>query len=206
MGGSSTPGVQESPLQVSQAQIASQQFSDYQKRWVPVQQYFTSRTENNLGAKQQLAEGAANTDIRGQYGAAASKLNTALTSHGIMTGSNRDIMAQNNLSNDEAGASGLSRTATDTAVQRQYQAGLSDIVGMGRGQKATSDQALSTLADQSGQQAAASAEVSEQNAAGLGAAAGTLIGTPAGYGLASLGNRQSQPAAPNYGINPPGGG
>lgn len=204
MGGSSTPGVQESPLQTTQAQIASQQFSDYQKRWVPVQQYFTSRTENNLGAKQQLAEGAANTDLRAQYGAAAGKLNTDLTSHGIMTGSNRDIMAQNSLGTDEAGASGLSRTATDAAVQRQYQAGLSDIIGMGRGQKATSDQALSTLADQSGEQAASSAEISEQNAAGRGAVAGTLAGAPLGYGVASLNNQQSQPAQPSYGINPGG--
>lgn len=202
MGGSSTPGVQESPLQQTQAQIASQQFSDYQKRWVPVQQYFTSRTENNLGAKRQLAEGAANTDLRAQYGAAAGKLNTDLTSHGIMTGSNRDILAQNSLGNDEAGASGLSRTATDAAVQRQYQAGLSDIIGMGRGQKATSDQALSTLADQSGEQAAASAEISEQNAAGRGAVAGTLAGAPLGYGVAALNNQQSQPQG--YGINPGG--
>lgn len=198
MGGSTTPGVAESPLQKAQADVASKQWQDYSKRWVPVQSYFSNRTQSNLAGKKQLAEAGVNTDLQQQYGKAGSQLNAALASRGVGAGSSKDIFANAGLSLDQAAAAGSGKSSADAAVTRQYESGLQDIVGMGRGQKASSDQALSTLADLSGKQAESSAQIAEQNAAGLGQAAGTLIGTPGGWGLGAALNQQSKPPDTNY--------
>lgn len=201
MGGSSTPGVQESPLQTAQAQVAQQQWSDYTKRWVPVQNYFSQRTQGGLGAKQQYAEGAANTNIKQSYGKADQQLNASEASRGALAGSNKDIFSTAGLSNDEGTATGAAKTAADASVQRQYEQGLSDIVGMGRGQQATSNQALSTIANLSGEQANESAQAAEQSAAGLWQGAGALGGAAEGYGLGLAGN-QNQQQPPAAGLSP----
>lgn len=194
MGGTSTPGVQETPLQQSQAKVASQQWADYQKRWVPVQNYYINRTQQNQAGRKAMAEGGLNTDVQQQYSKAGDRLTSSLESRGAGIGSSKDIFANAGLSLDKAAAQGSGRSAADIAVQRQYESGLQDIVSMGRGQKATSNQALEQIADLSGERATANAQISEQNAAGLGQAVGTVVGTPGGWGLGAAINSQSNQA------------
>lgn len=185
MSGGSTPGVTESPLQKSQVNVAQQQWQAYSQKALPAISYWRNRAESNLGAKKQFAEGGADADTQNQFGAADQKLDTDLTSHGIDLGSGKGIFAQNSLSDSKAQALGLSKTDADAAIQQQYESGLGDIVSQGRGIQSTSDQGLATVADISGEQATQAAQLSEENAAGLGEAIGTGVGIGGGYGISS---------------------
>lgn len=183
MSGGGGNQIPETPLQKAQAQVASQQWQDYQKRWLPVQQFFIQRTESNLPAKRAYLEGVGNTDVRGQFENAREGLNAALSQRGALPGSNASVFGNEKLASSKGQALGLNRTNVDDAVTRQYLGGLQDIVQMGRGQQATSDAALSDIAGMSGRSAAAQAQAAEQEAAGLGEAIGTGVGLGGGYGL-----------------------
>ena len=197
--------VPATPLETEQANIAQQQWQDYNKRWLPVMQFYRDRTEGNLPARKEFAEGRADADVQRQYGNAAMGLESSLASSGSGPGSGKYLGALTDLAGSKGTELGLSRASADDAVQRQYEAGLSDIIAMGRGQQATSDQALASLADLSGQQAAASAQVAAQNAAGLGEAIGTGLGIGGGYGLQSAMPKQAN-IDPATGLPIPAGG
>lgn len=185
MSGGDTPGVTETPAQKAKAQVAQSQWQNYSKKSLPVISYWRDRSLANLGAKNEFAEGTSNADTRGAFGNAATKLDTDATSHGIDLGSDKGIFGQAGLSDNKAAALGLSKTDADAAVRQQYESGLGDIVSVGRGGQATSDQGLATVADLSGEQAAETAQLSEENAAGLGGAIGTGLGVPGGFGISS---------------------
>ncbi len=181
MSGGGDTNVPETPLETAQANVAKAQYADYQKRWLPVQQQFIARTEGNEGAKKAASEGAANVDVQGRFGDAQQGLNTSLSNRGALPGSGKSIFGNTKFAGDKGQAAGLTRTNVDDVVDRQYMSGLQDIVSMGRGQRATSDQALSTIAGLSGQEATANAEASAQDAAGAGEAIGTGIGIGGSY-------------------------
>lgn len=192
-GGGGGNQIKETPLQKTQAAVASEQWKDYEKRWLPVQQFFIRRTEGSEPSTKGLLEGRANADIQGRYGNAETGLNASLGARGAVAGSGKSIFGNARLAGDKASSLGSTLNNVDDAVTRHYLGGLQDIVQLGRGQRATSDSALSDIAGLSGQQAAAQAQIAEQDAAGLGEAIGTGVGTAGGYGLSALLNRQ--PAA-----------
>lgn len=185
MSGGDTPGVQTTPAQKAQADVAVSKWKAYSAKSLPAINYWKSRTMANLGSKDQFAEGTGNVDARGAFGNAATKLDTDAVSHGIDLGSDKGIFGQVNLADNKAQALGLSKTDADAAVRQQYEFGLGDIVTVGQGGQASSDQGLATVADLSGEQAAQTAAVSEEDAAGLGSAIGTGLGIPGGYGIST---------------------
>lgn len=188
-GGGGSNVIPETPLQKTQAMVAAQQWSDYNKRWAPVQEFFINRTKGGQGAKQLFLEGKNNADVEGQFGNAEAGLNAALARKGALPGSGASIFAATKLAGDAGTSLGMGKVNVDDAVTRQYMGGLQDIVAMGRGQRATSNQALADVASLSGQVAAANAEAAQQDAAGLGEAIGTGVSMAGTYGLMGAMNR-----------------
>jgi hypothetical protein len=187
MSGGGNSAVPETPLQQAQAQVAQQKWADYRQRWLPVQEFYKSRAEGGLPSRFGFATGEANADAQGQFGNAYGLVNTRMSQAGDVAGSNASIFGNVGLAGEQAGAAGLAKTNATDAVTRQYLAGLGDIVAMGRGQQATSDQSLNDLAGLSGQEAAAQAQAAEQDAEIPGTAAGTGFKIGGAYDLSRQG-------------------
>lgn len=175
--------IPETPVEKAQADIAKQQYADYTKRWAPIITYYKNRTDQGLGGKKQLAAGEANTDIQGRFGQADEALSSNLKSRGIQSGSSKDVAARAKLSDSKSAALGGGLALSQDAVDQQYHNAIQNIVGIGRGERVQADQAMSTLAGLSGEQAQANAQAAAQDAAGLGEALGVGLGGAAAYGL-----------------------
>lgn len=184
--------VPETPVEKAQADVAKQQWTDYQKRWSPVITYYKNRNDQGLGNKKEMAAGEANTDIQAGFGKAGDALGAALRGRGVTTGSGKDIAARSKLNDSKSAALGGGLAVSQDAVDAQYQNAIQSIVGIGRGERVQADQALNTLAGLSGEQAGANAQAAAQDAAGLGEALGVGLGGAAAYGLAPRGAQAPQ--------------
>lgn len=199
-GGNTIP---ETPQEKAQGDIANKQYSDYQKRWSPVISFYKNRLDQGQGAQRGLLQGQGATDLQGRFGAAKTQLDTGLRSHGIETGSGKDLFANNTMSTDLASALGGNRSMANSSVDQYYTSGLQKIIGIGRGQRSSADSSLASLSGLSGSVAAENAEAAGQEASGLGQVAGLGAGAAAAYGLQPYGS-QNPPASSqpiNYGIN-----
>jgi hypothetical protein len=195
--------IPETPLQKAQADVAKSQWADYQKRWAPVITYFKNRTDSGAQAKKQLAMGEANTDIQGKFGIAEDQVGRALRGSGVESGSGRDISGTTKLADSKAAALGGSLSSALDASDAQYMNALSQIVGIGRGERVQADQSLNTLAGLSGEQATANAQAAAQEAAGTGEALGTGLGIAAGPLLRRgiMPDRTSRSSGPPTGLS-----
>jgi hypothetical protein len=208
MGGGGGGGtVPETAAQQAQAGVAAQEAQDYFQRWVPVQNYFKGRIDQLApgGAQQQQALGATNASTQADFSNAQQQVTRGLAERGVTAGSGRALMANSGLAAAKAQSLGTGLADTSNAVESEYLKGLQEFVQLGRGEKTSADSGMQFLAEASGKQAEADAQLAAQNAAGVGQAIGTGLGIGAGYGLNNYfnggsGNNNSNTQQPN---NPP---
>lgn len=174
--------IAETPQQRAMAAHAAAVFQDYKQRWLPVQQHLASQIEE-MGkpgsAARNLAAGKASTDTAMQFAQAQGKLEKGLTQAGAAPGSSRANLAITGMGEDEALAKGMGSVVSNQQIDQAYTQGLSALMGIGQGQRASVGGAMYQQAAQSGQQAQADAAASLQNRMGEA----QLLGQIGGYGI-----------------------
>lgn len=189
--------VKETPQQKALAEVAMAQMADYKQRWLPVQRKLAEsiRADGAPGSSARTqAAGRASTETAVRFGEARGGLEGALTDSGAGPNSSKFKLATAGLGDDEATSRGLGFVAADQAIDDAYLQGLGALTALGRGEKAQAMGGMQRVADMSGRQAAADAEMSAQKRAGNA----QMVGQVAGFGLSQA--MQPQPAAA------PGGG
>lgn len=181
--------VKETEAQKAFADVASKNWDDYQRRWVPVQNVFKQRVEQ-IGASKPVAIGRAATDVTGEFGKARTGLDVSNASRGINVGSGRGIFGDANLDTSQASSKSAVMGSADRSIDEQYFKGLTDVINIGRGEKASAEFGSENLANMSAERARADAQNSQLASAGIGSGIGTAVGTAGGIAL----NKMTQPS------------
>lgn len=195
-------GTKQTPQQRAQAEVAVQQLADFRQRWAPVQRQLAetiTRAGGRESTERQQARGMAATDTSAQFGDAQTKIREQTEAAG-MGGSTRQKLAVAGLGDDAAISRGMGIAGADQRIDDAYVQGLSQIMALGRGEKATAVQGMSQQARMSGQQAASDAAMALQRRAGEAQVAGQALG----MGLS--GALSPAPAAPNTFTQPDASG
>lgn len=183
MAGSGSGQVQETSQQKALATYASNKLTDYQNRWLPVQQHLASQIQamgQPGSAAQKNAEGRANTDSTIKFAGAQDQLQSNLADSGGL-GSSRSKLAIAGLGTDEAKSKGLGMTAADQQIDDAYTQSLGALTAIGQGQSAQVGNSLAQQASSSSAQATADADAALTSRMGNA----KLIGQFAGYGMQS---------------------
>lgn len=187
--------VQETPQQRALVEIGRAKMDDWRQRWLPVQKQFADRVVAD-SAPDSFARRRAATmsgvDTTAQFATAADRLDQgAAATHTL--GSARQKLAITGMGDDLATSTGLSRVATNSAVDDATLAGLGTVASLGQGQQATAISGMQRSADISARQAEADAQRSLENRMGDATLAGKIVGAGAGLW---------QGSAPSTGIVP----
>lgn len=195
MAGKGAGQTKQTPQQRAQAEVAIKQLEDFRTRWLPVQQRMAESIVEAGGREsfeRRQARGMAATDTSARFGDAQQRLREQTEAAGL-GGTARQKLAIAGMGDDAAISTGLGIAAADQRVDDAYLQGLSQIMALGRGEKAGALQGMSQMARMSGQQAAADAGMALQRRAGQAQFAGQALG----MGLSgALGNPFAS-AAPN---------
>ena len=190
--------VKETAQQKALAEVASQQMADYKKRWLPVQQRLaeTIKARGKAdSAERVVTAGKAATDSAVQFGMGKAQVADKVSDASGGLGSGRAKMAIAGTNTDEATSRGLGFVAADQEIDDAYLQGLGQLAAIGKGERAGAIQGMGNVANMSGRQARADAELSAQRRAGNA----ELIGQVAGFGFNAAMNRGSfdpQPDVP----------
>ncbi len=181
---------QETPAQKALADHATNLLQDYRQRWLPVQQHLATTIEGEgkpNSAARRLAAGKSSTDTAMQFDKAEGGLEKNLSNAGVAPGSGRSNLAVTGMGTDAAGSTGIGHLMSDQSIDDAYTQGLGALTALGRGEKATVGQSMSTQAANSSVQAAADAQSSEMNREGNAGLAGQIGGFGLQQGLKSYG-------------------
>src|SRR6188474_3086458 len=117
----------------------------------------------------------ANADTAAQFGQAQDQIRQQTEAAGL-GGTARQKMAIAGLGDDAAISSGMGLANADQRIDDAYIQGLSQVMALGRGEKAQAVQGMGQMARMSGQQAAADANMAMQRRAGEAQFAGQALG------------------------------
>lgn len=185
-------GAKQTPAQKAQAQVAVQQLQDFRQRWMPVQQRLAESIVDMGGRssfQRQQARGMATTDTATQFGDAQRQVREQSAAGG-MGGSSRQKLAIAGLGDDQAMSSGMGLGNADRNIDDAYLQGLTSVMQLGRGEKATAMQGMGDIARRSGMQAASDAQMALAQRAGQAQVAGQALG----MGLSGAFGSPSTPA------------
>lgn len=196
MGGGGSE-VKETPQQRAQAELAMNQMLDYKKRWLPVQRELATQIQR-LGSPQSAerirARGQAATETAQQFSDARREVEAGLAAAGAGLSSGKAKMALGGMADAQAASAGFGLAAADQAVDDAYTAGLSQIMALGRGERAAAISGMDRVADMSARQAQADARMAAERSIGRG----QLVGQIAGLGIGAVAGRPPTPAEPNF--------
>lgn len=196
----------ETPQQRAMAELAANQMVDYRKRWLPVQKKLAENIQRAGEAdsfERDAAAGRASTETAVRFGEARGGIESALTDAGAGPNSSKFKLATMGLGDDEATSRGLGFVASDQAIDDAYLQGLGALTTIGRGERAGAINGMQQVADMSGRQAQADAQISAQHRMGNAQMAGQVIG----FGLAgAMQNPVAAPKAPDSGFGSVPGG
>lgn len=190
----------ESPQERLQAEHAREVYTDWKKRWLPLQQQL-ARSVTAMGDvdsnQRKLASGKATTDTAIQFKAASDKLEKTITNSGAGLGSGRMVTATTGLDDDASKSRAMGLMVSDQQIDDAYIQGLSALTSIGQGERAQVGDALGIQARQGAQQAQMDAEIALANRAGNA----ELIGQFAGYGLQQGMKPKGSPGLPNMNLD-----
>jgi hypothetical protein len=209
--GTSAGQQKETSADIAQAQHAQNLMTDYEQRWLPVQQKLASTIEQEGqpdSAARKLATGKSSTDTAIAFNQAQSGLEKGLTNAGAAPGSARADLAITGQAGDAAASTGLGKMMSEQQIDDAYTSGLGALTSLGRGEKAMVGSSLTQQAAQSSQQAASDANASLINRGSDAKLAGTAIGFGLQQGMNSFGGGSGMAANdPNgYGMGSGVGG
>lgn len=182
---SGSGGVQQSPGERAQADLAEKQWQDYQDRFVPLENDYQKQLDRIRGDRP-LATGRANTDVNQAYDAAQKNMRTSQFSNRVNPNSGRATMGLADLTTDRAtGASGA-MTNADQATEDRYYAGQNQLVALGQGQATNANVGFRDYAALSSSNEINKAQAHQLTDAARWNAAGTVAGVGLRYGLNQL--------------------
>ncbi len=191
MAGKGSGQVDETPAQRAMAEHANNLMQDYKQRWMPVQKNLI-RTVQAQGAEgsdmRAEAMGKSNADTEASFGKAQGMLEAKLSNTGALPGSSKANLAIAGLGTDKAASKGLGKTAADQRVTDAYVGGLSQIMALGRGEKAQATGGMSQIADISGAQAQRDAGLALQDKMGYAQLGAQAVGMGIQQGLGAKSN------------------
>lgn len=199
-------GVKQTPQQRAQAEVALQQLQDFRQRWQPVQRQMAEsivQAGQRGSVERQQARGMATTDSAAQFSDAQQQLQQQTEAAGL-GGSSKQKLAMAGLSDDAAMSSGMGIAGADQRIDDAYVQGLSQVMALGRGEKATAMQGMGDIARRSGQQAANDAALSLQRRAGNAQVAGQALGMGLSGALSPAPANFTSPDASGAYANPGG--
>lgn len=188
MGNRNAGKVQETEAQRAMMEVAMQQMADYRQRWLPLQTNLANQIVgmNERGSfEREHAAGMATAERSQKFAKARGAVEQQLTAAGAAPGSSKFNLAMTGMAADEGQSKGLGLVGADQAVSDAYTRGLTNIMNLGAGQRATAEDGLSRSADISGRIAANDAQLSARERAGYG----ELIGTGLGVAYGAYQNR-----------------
>lgn len=171
-------GVKETPQQRALVELAQKQVADYRQRWMPLQMRM-AQSIDAMGAagsfERRQAAGMASTENEAQFQNAREQMVRGLGASGQLA-SSKGKLALAGVAADQATSTGLGTTQADQQIDDAYIAGLTQIMNLGQGQKATAIGGMTHTAAMSGRRAAADASASLARRAGNAQLAGTAVG------------------------------
>lgn len=191
MAGKGSGEVKETPAQQAMAQHATNLMADYQKRWLPVQQRMADviQAQGAEGsAARKSAAGKAGADTEAAFGRAQGALESKLSNTGALPGSSKANLAIAELGADKATSKGLGMSVADQRVTDAYMGGLSQIMALGRGEKAGVGQSLAQQSAISGAQAQQDANLALQEKMGYAQLGAQAVGMGIQQGLGGTPN------------------
>lgn len=184
--------VKESEQERALTEIAGQQLQDYQARWEPLQMAAAGKIEEMGKAnswERQMAKGQVAAENRANFSATADKVDAAQTNSGAGIGSGRFMANESGVADDQARSTGMGIQKADTAIDRAYTQGLSNLMSIGRGEKASANDSFAQLAQSGAQEAQGNAMDSAQRRSDAMATAGMALGA----GTAAMSRPQQNP-------------
>lgn len=177
--GTSAGQQKETSADVAQAQHAQNLMTDYEQRWLPVQQKLASTIEQEGApdsSARKLATGKSSTDTAIAFSQSQGALEKGLTNAGAAPGSARANLALTGQASDAAASTGLGKMMSEQQIDDAYTSGLGALTSLGRGEKAMVGTSLTQQALQSSQQASTDANASLMARGGDAKLAGTAVG------------------------------
>lgn len=198
--GTSAGQQKETSADVAQAQHAQNLMTDYEQRWLPVQQKLASTIEQegapNSSARK-LAEGKSSTDTAIAFQQGQGALEKGLTNAGAAPGSARANLAITGQAGDAAASTGLGKMMSDQQIDDAYTSGLGALTALGRGEKAMVGSSLTQEAKLSAQQASTDAQTSLMNRSSNAKLGATAIGFGVQQGMSNFGGGSGLTIDPN---------
>ncbi|MDW6094062.1 hypothetical protein SBX64_16100 [Vibrio rhizosphaerae] len=190
--------IKETSYEKAAADVANQQWSIYQNELSQYENSFIERV-GNYNSDSNMSDTKSDADLAYNSAYSQNRDNTALSlaASGVDPSSGKFKQTQADITTDQAVSQANTVNRAQSSEQDKYVAGLSDVVAMGTGQKATALQGLSDVATMSANQAASDA----QSSFNTRSANTQAVGAVAGAGLRSYQNYQKQNTAKMDGVD-----
>lgn len=174
------PSMPVTPAQQQLLHAFTQQQQNFQRTWLPVQNYYANYVQQTYPAQKVAAEGLGAASARTRGGLAGEAI-AARDASRAGTGSGKFISDLGATSAATGGLAGGAETAGDLSARKAYEEGLARVLQLGRSDQQLGLQGLNTAAQT--QEAEAAQEMGQQQGAlqGAGQLAG-LAGAVAGMG------------------------
>lgn len=194
--------IKETAEEREMAKIATEQWNDYQQRFLPLENRLFGEVRSTEGEYAQAA-GYTNAATSQAFDGGEERARAGLFAGGSRPGSGKFADTMSGLANDEALSGALNQVDTGQQVSNQEISGLQSLVGLGRGQTNSAQGLLASGASNAQSQAYQDARNALQNRMNVQAG----IGTVAGVGAASLYGNDPEPSrGSGFGLNTSSGG
>jgi hypothetical protein len=159
------------------AQVAAKRFNRYQQVFVPLENAYMQDVMNvrNRGAYE-TAGAIASADYAGEFAAANERLADEMTQQGVDPSSGVFMGNSAALRKAQALKQGMGVSSAKIANTDRFYTGLGGLIAMGQGQAGESIGGLSSIATRSTEQAMRDASSSFENASGVRAGVGRMVG------------------------------
>jgi len=177
------------PQETALARLGAAQFQDYSTRWLPVQQHLASTIEAMAApnsAQRQEAQGKGNVDAAQAFNAQENKIAANDLTHGVNAGSSAFKLHQVGTINDEAGAKASGINTGNEAIDKAYLSGLTGLMQVGKGQRATATGSMAGVAPLASEGAEAAAYESNAVRASNYELGGFAAGAAGQYGVNAM--------------------
>jgi hypothetical protein len=166
--------IPETPEEIALAQVASERWQDYQKRFVPVENKAINYVENtNLGP---MAAGMANLGTQEAFSQGEQQVTGNMESRGMRAGSPGFGMNLAGYNINRAESTGLGGANAYGLATTQKLGNLQNLVAMGQGQAGASLSGQSDVAGLASRQATIDAQASIAARGAMGEGIGTFAG------------------------------
>ena len=195
---------QQTPQEAALAQRGMAALANYKRTWEPLQVHMGKVIRESFlpdSAQRQQATGAAASETGIKFDQAQEKAATDMENRGIGAGSSAFRLAQAGIGTDRARATAGAETNADQSINQAYVTGLTNLMRIGQGKEAMSNNGLAQEAQNAARAAQTDAAISSANRAGNA----RLAGSVAGYGIGSLGSGAGGGTSTTTGIATPAG-